>query len=360
MNGGGGDNPSALDDPSWAGNTISIPLTPAAVAAGEPTDLSIIFDLDSVQISVDGGAQQTRLLTGRGTRNNWIGNQTTTIGARGPDGNNGGTNPTGGLFNESTLTSPEGVVIDAALWNASAPGSVVLDPEVIAVTLAINPAEGSLTTPPGSMFDGTTWNYSGTPAQVTYILGEAVFVPNGTAPVDVSVDIRDGLEDGTAPVTGTLTFDLFTTIDQWRFDNFGTGENAGSAANLSDASDTDTLVNLLEFAFGTDPNVADNAPLNPDGSVNGTPTTVASGGAGGVTFDALFVRRDDHGTHGSVTYLVEFSSDLVTFFPSTATPTLVVDSTDDPDYEVVSVPYPFLLPNGEKALFYRVRVELVP
>ena len=122
----------------------------------------------------------------------------------------------------------------------------------------------------------------------------------------------------------------------------------------------DSLVNLLEFGFGTDPNVLDNASLNPDGSVNGTPIAQASGGGGGVTFDYIFVRRDDHGTSGSASYTVQFSGDLVAFHNSTAPPTFVEDSTDDAAYEVVSIPYPVMLPDGKKARFARMLVELVP
>jgi hypothetical protein len=51
---------------------------------------------------------------------------------------------------------------------------------------------------------------------------------------------------------------------------------------------------------------------------------------------------------------------LVTFYDSMAIPTVEVDSTDDAAYEVVSVPYPFLLPNGKKARFARVLVEITP
>ncbi|MGB1128574.1 MAG: Ig-like domain-containing protein, partial [Haloferula sp.] len=122
----------------------------------------------------------------------------------------------------------------------------------------------------------------------------------------------------------------------------------------------DTLSNLLEFAFGTDPTLIDAVALNPDGSVNGVPVPVASGGGGGVTFDYLFVRRDDHGTSGSVTYTPQFSSDLTTFYDSSATPDLVADSTDDPAYEIVKVPYPAILPDGKKARFARMKVDEVP
>ena len=91
-------------------------------------------------------------------------------------------------------------------------------------------------------------------------------------------------------------------------------------------------MNLLEFGFGTDAGTPDNATLNSDGSVNGTPTVQLTGGGGGVTFDAVFNRRDDAGQPGSVEYTVQFSGDLVTFYDSTAPVTIVTDSTADPAY----------------------------
>ncbi|BCX47751.1 hypothetical protein HAHE_16590 [Haloferula helveola] len=126
----------------------------------------------------------------------------------------------------------------------------------------------------------------------------------------------------------------------------------------TDNPDFDPLTNLLEFAFGTDPNVSDAVPLVPDGSVNGVPIVQASGGGGGVTFDYLFVRRTDHGTSGSVDYTPQFSSDLDLWYDSSATPTFVASA--GAGYEVVSVPYPALLPDGKKARFARMSIDEVP
>lgn len=173
---------------------------------------------------------------------------------------------------------------------------------------------------------GTTW--TGTPS----------FVNDGAGTIYVT-----GISSGGAP----------SPYDSW--------ESANSLVGGPGVDEEgDGLVNLLEFGFGTDPNVFDNASLNPDGSVNGTPIAQASGGGGGVTFDYVFVRRDDHGTSGSVSYTVQFSGDLVTFHNSGVAPTFVADSTDDPAYEVVSIPYPAVLPDLKKARFARVLVEQVP
>ncbi|GAA5479049.1 LamG-like jellyroll fold domain-containing protein [Haloferula helveola] len=166
---------------------------------------------------------------------------------------------------------------------------------------------------------------------------------------------RTGAVDYVAGDGNDVALIAYSIIEGWRFAN---GLPVDGSLDETD-TDGDGLVSLLEFGFGTEIGVLDSGPLNPDGSVNGSPTTQLTFG-GGVTFDALFIRRDDFGQPGSVSYTVEFSSDLGTFYPSGASPGNVADSTDDPDYHVASVPYPPLLPDGKKARFYRVRVEVVP
>lgn len=153
---------------------------------------------------------------------------------------------------------------------------------------------------------------------------------------------------GSEPVSGLAAYTAWAR---------GFTPNPGAT---TDNPDTDDLENFLEFAFGTDPNVSDSEDLVDDGTVNGLPISRATGGPAGVDFDFVFVRRDDHGSAGSVTYTAQFSHDLVTFFNSTTTPTFVADSTDDPAYEVVSVPYPFFLPNGRKPRFARILVQATP
>jgi hypothetical protein len=128
--------------------------------------------------------------------------------------------------------------------------------------------------------------------------------------------------------------------------------------DLSDDPDGDGQSNLTEFAFGTDPSVRNAASMATDGSINGLPMVESSNGGAG--FDLFFVRRDDHGTSGSCVYTAQFSSDMVTFYDSAATPTFVADSAADPACEVVKVAYPATLPNGKTALFGRVKVAVKP
>lgn len=199
-------------------------------------------------------------------------------------------------------------------------------------------------------------NYLGTDTIDELILGgSAKAAGTWGASGSGATNIDDAYFTGAGTVTVT-TGGAASAYDTWASDNGLTGGDALDTADV----ESDGLVNLLEFGFGTDPNVADNSPLVADGSANGTPIIQQSGGGEGVTFDALFVRRDDYDTSGSATYTAQFSSDLLTFYDSTATPTFVADSTADPDYEVVSVPYPATLPDGKKARFFRLKVDLVP
>ncbi|YCM46728.1 GDSL-type esterase/lipase family protein [Verrucomicrobiaceae bacterium 227] len=162
--------------------------------------------------------------------------------------------------------------------------------------------------------------------------------------------------------SGLLTLDgtPLGALVSWRIAN-GFHPSDGSAPGDGDLEDreSDSLSNLLEFGFGTDPNVSDNVQLVIDGSVNGTPIVDPSLG-GGASFDAVFTRRDDHGQPGSLIYTVQFSSDLLNFHDSPEEPTFVADSSADPDYEVVKVAYPVFTPDGRKVRYFRVKVALVP
>jgi hypothetical protein len=140
--------------------------------------------------------------------------------------------------------------------------------------------------------------------------------------------------------------------DEWRLARGLTPDDG----DLDDR-DLDALSNLIEFALGTDPLLNDHQPLAPDGSLNGTPILVEGEGP---TFEAVFVRRKDHGQAGSVEYRVEFSSDLRSFYASDAEPTVITGSSEDPDYELASIPFPELSPDGKPVRFFRVTVQLIP
>ncbi|BCX49623.1 hypothetical protein HAHE_35310 [Haloferula helveola] len=183
-------------------------------------------------------------------------------------------------------------------------------------------------------------------------------------PLVGTVIIVDG--DASATVTGTFNsvpagYNVIYGYDDGGDTNNIALESAASPfstwASMTGATDdpnvnddTDTLINLFEFAFGLNPLVNDANPLDPAGPTPGTPTTEVTFGP--LDFDAQFVRRKD----GSVNYVVEFSNDLSTWEATAETPTVVANI--DADYEIVEVSYPIMLSNGKKARFFRLVVTL--
>jgi hypothetical protein len=87
----------------------------------------------------------------------------------------------------------------------------------------------------------------------------------------------------------------------------------------------------------------------------GTPTVNIVKSGTSFTYNALFGRRKDWATAG-LTFTVQFSGDLATWYNSTATPTVIAD---DGTVEAVTVRYPFFV-GGKKAQFFRVAVGTTP
>ena len=100
---------------------------------------------------------------------------------------------------------------------------VVTDPdpaEQITATLTLsNTTTGALTanSGKGETYTGSTgiWTVTGSVANVNTALAAVAFEPETNNDVDatVAVDIRDGLEAGTTPVTGTITLDVTAVND---------------------------------------------------------------------------------------------------------------------------------------------------
>jgi hypothetical protein len=192
---------------------------------------------------------------------------------------------------------------------------------------------------------------------ITYSQNSGTLFPVGTTTVTITA--RDAANNaGTG--TFTVTVAPLTALQNWRQQYFGAPDSTGNAADSADW-DLDGITNIMEFAFGTDPTSgASGAPaLQYTGTFAGSGTVTAPGQPVarfeaipfGVDFRALFVRRDDYLASG-LTYTVQFSADTVTWFASTATPTVLADNGT---VQVVSVPYPFFV-GGKKAHFFRVLV----
>lgn len=147
--------------------------------------------------------------------------------------------------------------------------------------------------------------------------------------------------------------------DLWQVQNFGLNNpNAGPAAN----PDADPYNNLLEYAFGTNPNNAASGPGSITYSAGlitllAQPTVSITQTATGVDYRAVFGRRKDWLAAGLL-YKVQFSADLSTWQDNDSNlnpPTFV--ATDNLEMDAVTVPYPFFLNTGEKAQFFRVQVS---
>ena len=146
--------------------------------------------------------------------------------------------------------------------------------------------------------------------------------------------------------------------DHWQVSYYGAANASAANAGLSGDGDGDSLTNLQEYAFGTDPLVNSSASVAWLGSnllARGTPRVFMSTAPGSFTYRAVFSRRSDFAA-ARLKYTVEFSANLSAWQASTATPAVLAT---DGEIQVVSVPYPFAVGN-RKATYFRVRVEQLP
>ncbi|MES2709912.1 MAG: hypothetical protein V4726_25165 [Verrucomicrobiota bacterium] len=181
-------------------------------------------------------------------------------------------------------------------------------------------------------------------------------------------DTAASILGGAAGLTGTFSFTVTESIpdnfpgyaadglpDSWQARYFlpPGRPTAGQEADF----DHDSLGNLLEFAFGTDPADAASGPgpiLFSSGVITqrGQPTVLVRNIPGGVDFRAVFGRRKDYSATG-LTYRAQFSANLITWINSAATPVVIAS---DGEIDAVTVPYPFFI-NGAKARFFRIAIS---
>ena len=144
-----------------------------------------------------------------------------------------------------------------------------------------------------------------------------------------------------SPVNGMSlidTYEIFTKVtgvgispyDMWAL---AQGLVAGTSGRL-DNPDNDDKINLLEYAFGTNPRASDSGPMTLSGA------SITRRGGPFVNMSSvpcvIFARRDDYLTSG-VTYLAQFSSDMKSWTSSAAAITVLAD---DGVIQAVSVPFP--------------------
>ena len=181
--------------------------------------------------------------------------------------------------------------------------------------------------------------------------------PSGALALNVGSNLIE--IEVTAPAGNTLIYSINVAraaagVEDWRVQYFGTTANSGIAANTANP-DGDGLDNLQEFAFGTNPIVAQSNVVSYEGNniTPGAPTVMTERTQYAVNYFALYSRRKDYVSVG-LSYTVQFSADLSIWVSSTATPTV---RADNGTLQVVTVPYPFFI-NGRKAQFFRVVVNL--
>jgi uncharacterized repeat protein (TIGR02543 family) len=194
---------------------------------------------------------------------------------------------------------------------------------------------------------------SSNPAVAT-VSGNMVTLTGAGSTTITASQAGDGNHLPADDVTQTLT--VISVYDNWASGVFA---NPFLVTDPNADPDGDGLVNLLEFAFGTDPTSGTTGPIAYEAGGNvtspGTPIIKEFGG----DYRAVFGRRKNHQSVG-LSYTVEFSAGLNAWVASTEVPVAVTGADGAGEMEAVSVPFPALIPvaGGEaKPTFFRVAVS---
>jgi hypothetical protein len=196
-------------------------------------------------------------------------------------------------------------------------------------------------------FGALSQPYDGSPKSVT----TTTLPPNLTVSINYNGSPSPPSDVGNYTVTGTVTdpgYSGYTSAvlaitdsqANWRMTYFGTSDNSGSAADSADP-DGDGRNNAQEYAFGSDPNIPDSAPLL---------TIANSGGSLSLGFLAKLANGAGYGGYSRY-YTLEGSSNLKD--PSSWSP-LSGYSNIFGNNQPVSVTLPI---SGQK-FFYRLRAWL--
>ena len=183
-------------------------------------------------------------------------------------------------------------------------------------------------------------------------------VVSGNASGSISLSVGDNAvativtaQDGVTRRTYTLAVTRRTPYQDWAA-GLGLG---GTALDPAADSDGDGLANLCEWAFATNPASSERNVMRLNGSVleaHGGPAILdIPNGSGATNHFALFGRRKDAAAVG-LTYVVEFSSDLLLWTASSDAPLVVAQ---DDQIEAVLVPFPTRT-GGTPLSCFRIRV----
>lgn len=170
---------------------------------------------------------------------------------------------------------------------------------------------------------------------------------------DIAGNMLDTDEDGTGGEIGEDEYVLSFVIGNFQefYDIWAAGTFTNLFTDIDPLSNPegDRLINLLEYAFGTDPTVISNTPLSyvADGDVTGygLPIVVNFGTANSPDFRAVFVRRKNYQEAG-VGYITQFSATLANWVIDSTPPTRLTSETSSGDYDAVAIPFPATIDEG--------------
>lgn len=343
-----------------AGATLNAQVIPD----GTETFLRFTF---GTAVNLSGAAtsawQSVGTSTTNGTLNLSLLSPSTTYYFRAEVFNNAGT-ATGALLSFTTPSAPDIAIADGTISLVG--GASTVDFGSVAITSAL-PRLLTISNSGTETLSGISYTLDGTDAASFTVTALPTSLA-GAATAGFNVTLNTGTTAG--PRSATLhilsndpdepSFDIaltatnsgLTAYAMWAADHSLSGDGASPSGD----GDGDGLNNLQEFAYGLDPNITDGGSLVITGGVltnRGTPIPRIVPQAFGVNYQAAYTCNVNAMAAG-YTFTVQFSGDLATWFNNTSTPT--VQATDG-NVQAVTVPYPFLLPNRQKARFFRVVVS---
>lgn len=185
----------------------------------------------------------------------------------------------------------------------------------------------------------------------------ARLISNVTGIYTLRLTVSDGVLQATDEIT--VQAGNLTPYQTWANSSF---TRPFTLNGSMEDSDSDGLVNLLEYAFGIDPTrpAAEALSFVPDGNVisPGPPLLAISEGLP-ATYKAIFARRKNHATAG-ITYSTQFSADMITWTTSGGGLVVVTHPTSSGEMEVVSLPFPSTVPieggGSASPKFFRVSI----
>lgn len=261
------------------------------------------------------------------------------------------------------IIDPSTFILNGAKWNSASVGSGAVGAVLANGVYFSGPkamaGNGGI---PVRIFSPNPWQEGSSGSHLDDLFYEAeLMMKAATAPGPGARTLvafeRGMLEDIGYSMVGGTPPPATSALAAWRTTYFGA---ATALIGNNDDFDGDGKPNLLEFAIGTDPTLANSGPpgLEYTGPFAGGGTIAKTGqpvisSQGGDT-KALYVRRKDRIAAG-LTYTQRFSVDLNTWQNSSTEPVVLAD---DGMNEIVGVPFPAPDPAGKT--FFRLDVNITP